>query len=440
MLAQDDDAQVYNINKDYRVVRIRGNKCSLFFKNKQNQLLASLEGCQDVFTQLIVAGNQKLSELEKGYLLSFIRAKKYSISKEVAAILGVSIVRYLDGREEYLSEKQLKKRLAKGIDFAKVYIGKLAAHSIRIPADSKDCSYNFSNAEITKLTVEENCSISIDMRDNTFIESLVIGEKFSGSVNLSRTSIESIFINNNCRCNLNIADSKKCFNLQIADIYSGNLNISNCCLYAFGLGYYSYADLMLANNIIKKEIVIGDSFRGGFYATNQNVELMKVGDDCKGWVKLNNQSKDTGVQRLLIGDDFAGSINLSGDESIVSIETGRKNGGKIDASYAGVLDKVKIGKYFNGNIDLSGSAVQNITVAYGASGSVNLKDCHNLKLLQATVDNNLFIDGDMPVKSVKTLENTVYYNFESDPDQFETAPFYKKIFQNTRRMIHDRFL
>ena len=436
MFEQDEDALVYNINKDYRVVRIRGNKCSLFFKNKQNQLLASLEGCQDVFTQLAISNGQKLTEIEKGYLLSFIRAKKYSISKEVAEVLGVSIIRYLDGREEYLSEKLLKRRLSKGIDFAKVYIGKLSAYSVKIPADSKDCSYNFGNAEITKLIVDENCSINIDLRDNAFIESLVIGEKFSGSVNLSRTSVESIFINNNCRCNLNIADSKKCFNLQIADIYSGNLNISNCCLYAFGLGYYSYADLMLANNIIKKEIVIGDSFRGGFYATNQNVEQMKIGDDCKGWVKLNNQSKDTGIQRLTIGDDFSGSVNLSGDESIVSIETGRKNGGKIDASYAGSLERVKIGKYYNGNTDLSGSAVQNITVAYGASGSINLKDCHNLQLLQATVDNNLYLDGDLPVKHVRTFENMVYYSFGKEADNLADVPFYKKIYQS----IHDRFM
>ena len=189
----NDETQVYNINKDYRVVRIKGKKCSLFFKNRQNQLIATLEGCQNEFTEISTPADKNLTSLEKGYLLSFIRAKKHSISKDVASKLDVSIVNYLDGREEYLSERQLKRRIAKGIDFAKVYVGKLVAYSIKIPADSKDCSYNFSNAEVVKIVVEEDCNINIDLRDNIYVESLIVGERFSGNINLSRSVIESIF-------------------------------------------------------------------------------------------------------------------------------------------------------------------------------------------------------------------------------------------------------
>ena len=121
MLEQEDAAQVYNISKDYRIVAVKGNKCSLFFKNKQNQLIASLEGCQNIFTDIVVADNIRgLTDIEKKYLLSFIRVKKYSISKEVAAALDVSVIKYTDGREDYLSEKQIKRRIASGIDFARI--------------------------------------------------------------------------------------------------------------------------------------------------------------------------------------------------------------------------------------------------------------------------------------------------------------------------------
>lgn len=432
----DEETQVYNINKEYRIVRVKGKKCSLFFKNKQNQLIASLEGCQNEFVEMSIADDRNLTAVEKGYLLSFIRAKKYSISKEVAAKLDVSIINYLDGREEYLSERQLKRRIGKGIDFAKVYIGKLTAYSIKIPADSKDCSYNFSEAEVTKIIVEENCNINIDLRDNNFIESLIIEEKFAGNVNLSRSSIESVFLANNCKCNLTIADAKNCFNLQIADIYSGNLNINNCCLYALGIGYYSYAEIMLANNLIKKEIFLGDSFRGVFYAINQNVDLMKIGDDCKGWIKINSQGKDGGIKKLVVDDDFVGNLNLSGDETLQFLEIGRKNGGKIDVSHANSIDRIKIGKYYNGNINLENSSVKSISVGYGASGSLNLRDCHELKTVQATIDNNLFIDSNLSIQDIKTVESDVYYEFVKGNNEFQYLPFYKRIYHN----IYDRFM
>lgn len=439
-MAKQEDAYVYHINKDYRVVGLRGSKCSLFFKNAQNQLIATLEGCQNIFANIIIAGERKeLSAIEKKYLLSFIRAKKHLISKEVAEILNVSILRHQDGQEEYLSEKQIKRRIAGGIDFAQIYIGQLSAATLKIPAYSRESTYHFGQSSVSKLIVEENCSINIDLRDNAHIESIVIGENFSGAVNLSRTNIESVFINNNCRCNLTVADSKRCLNLQIADIYSGNLNISNSCLYALGIGYYSYADIMLANNIIKKEISVGDSFRGGIYAANQSADIMKIGSDCKGWIKLTSQGRNTGIKKLAIDDDFAGTLNLSNDESLSSLEFGRKNSGKTEASYTTALQDVKIGKFFSGTMELNSSAIQNINVAYGASGKIDVADCRNLMFVQATIDNHLVLDGNLSIVDTKTTGGNIYYNFGSDINVNEFMPFYKKLYHNTRKMLSQRF-
>ena len=233
---------------------------------------------------------------------------------------------------------------------------------------------------------------------------------------------------------MTITDAKKCFNLQIADIYSGNLNVSNSCLYAFGLGYYSYADLILSNNIIKKGIEIGDSFRGNFYALNQNVDLFRVGDDCKGTVKVSAQGCETGVKKLVIGDDFSGVLNLSGDESLKVIEVGRKNGGRIDASLTPNLERMSIGKYFNGNVNLSSSAVQNISVAYGASGCFDLTETKRLGQVHATVDNHLIFNGISPVSTEMTDEG-VYYRFASFVTKVSDIPFYQKIYQT----IQSRF-
>ena len=195
---------------------------------------------------------------------------------------------------------------------------------------------------------------------------------------------------------------------------------------------------MLSNNIIKKDIVIGDSFRGGIYATNQHTEVMHIGDDCKGWIKLNDQSKDSGLKKLVVGSDFSGNINLSGDESIEVLETGRKNSGKIDASYATALNKAKIGKFYSGQIDFSGSSVRHIQLEYGASGSVKLKDCHRLNLVQATIDNRLVIVDRKPVGEAQNSGGDIYYNFDASFPAAEYEPFYKRLYHQTRRAIHDR--
>ena len=426
----DANAEIYRINKEYRIVSLKGNKCSLFFKNKQNMLRATLDGCDKFLNTITINSEKDLSDEEKGYLLSFIRAKDYSLSKEAADVLGVSIIKYEDGREEYLSQRLLLKRIASGLNFAKVYVGKLKIYQLDIPEDTRNVSYNLAKAEIVKLVVGENCAINIDLRDNDYVESLQVRDKFTGTLSLSRTSLESVFIGNNCRCNMVLSDSKKCLNVQIADICSGNINITNSCMYALAIGYYSYADVMLSNNVIKKEITIGDAFRGGIYATNQNAEIFRLGNDFKGWIKLNNQMKSVGVDRLEVGYDFAGNINMSGDNSIRTVNIGDKNTGKLIASYASMLERVNLGKYFNGNVDLSGSSTHEMYVGYGASGRINLQGCKNFKVLQASVDNDLYIDGD--IKSVDALsdENYVSYYFEDIKPRWRHVPFYKRIYNS----------
>lgn len=430
----ENNADVYNINKDYRMVRLKGNKCTLFFKNHQNKLLATLDGCNYIFTQISTA-EDNLSKIEKGYILSFIRAKKYSISKEVADFLQVSIIKYMDGREEYLSEKMLKKRINNGIDFAKIYVGKMVANILNIKDDSTNCSYDLSNAEITKLVVGNNCSVNIDLRDNTYIETLQIKEQFSGSVNLSRSNIESIFIANNCRCNLSINNSKKCFNLQIADIFSGNMNITNCCMYAMSLGYYSYADIVLTNNIIKRDISIGDSFRGNLYAMDQNTDIIKIGDDCKGNIKLSNTSQTTGSKKLIIGNDFSGNINMNNDESIRIVEVGRKFCGYLEAVYAKILQKIKFGKYYSGNTDLSLSDIENVFIEYGACGTLILNNCSKLEFVQATCDNKLIIDSNRKYCENKINDNIIQYSFSDYLFSYEDMPFYKKIYKTIQSRL-----
>jgi hypothetical protein len=423
----DETTSVYTINKDYRIVRLSGNKCSLFFKNKQNKLLAVLEGCQNVFARLNIPAGQQLSTIEKSYLVSFVRAKKYKISADVAADLDVSVVQHSDGREEYLSARQMKRRFAQGLDFVKVSVNKLKAYSLSIKQDSKEASFDLTRAFIRKLNIGENCHINLDIRDNPHIENITVADGFSGNINLSRSGIESVFIGNRCACNLTIGNAIKCFNLQIGDIYSGNLSVSNCCLYALQIGYYSYAEIMLANNLLKKNISIDNSFRGGLFAVSQNCNELNIGNDCKGWLKLGSPSPETGIRHLNIGHNFAGNANVSADESLKEIRAGDKNSGRIDASYTPHLKNVRLEKYYTGFVDFKSSAIRTVTVDYGASGSLNLQNCLRLSEVQTFADSRLTLQGNAVVQHIQRNQDILTYYFGNLLPQI---PLLHKIYRN----------
>lgn len=133
-------------------------------------------------------------------------------------------------------------------------------NTLRIPSFSKGGIYNLCRAQVSRLIVEKNCDLLIDMRDNPYIDALRVHESFTGSINMSRNTVESIIIDNNCRCDLAVYDSLRCFNLIIADVYSGNLNIKNSCFHAVSIGFYCYAVIKLSDNWGRRDITVGDSF------------------------------------------------------------------------------------------------------------------------------------------------------------------------------------
>ena len=201
-------------------------------------------------------------------------------------------------------------------------------------------------------------------------------------------------------------------------------------MYAISVGYYSYADIILTNNIIKKEIAIGDSFRGNLHALDQNTDIIKIGDDCKGNIKTNNTSQTTGCKKLVIGDNFSGKINLNNDECIKTAEIGKKFCGNFEALYAEFFKRLKIGKYYSGNTNLSSSGIESIFIEYGACGTLTVTNCNNLEFIQTTVDNKLIIDSDREKSKVNINENIIHYSFNSPLFSDKNLPLYKKIYKN----------
>ncbi len=400
MRTQNLSTKVYNIGHNYKMVRPEKNKCLLFFEDGDDKLLASIEGCQNIFNRVILPPyKQSLNQDEKRYLLSFIRQNNFFITAEMAADLQISVIKYAGGEEEYLSENQLVNKIAEGIDFAKIYVGKLKVHTLKIPSEAKGTYYNFYNAEIKKLIVAENCDLNIDFRDNNVVETIVMGDNFAGTINMSRTVVENISLADNCRCNLTVSDAKKCFNLRLGDFYHGNLIINNSCLADMKIGDFSYADIILNNDVVKKEMALGDYFRGNLHITNQNANILEIGNNCKGLIKIENPNHNMSIRKIIVGDDFAGDMIIDDDQNIRILEFGAR-----------------------------------------AVGNFSVFACKRLSLIKAGADNMLNIESKCFIKDIKSFENIRYYVFDNDEKTNTCMPFYKKVYYTIRKMVHNLFI
>ena len=76
------------------------------------------------------------------------------------------------------------------------------------------------------------------------------------------------------------------------------------------------------------------------------------------------------------------------------------------------------------------SSIENIEVAYGASGNIKIANCNNLKLLQATIDNNIVVDTDREPKNVNKFDETIFYEYVFDAKNMLNVPFYKRIYRD----------
>lgn len=431
-----DSSILYKLEDGYQITKITGENCSLVFKDSQNNPVAVLESCNGKVTALCPYKGHLLTPKETRILQKFIRSYKYKLNTETAEALEFSIFQEGEEDEQYLTERQLMKRLKTRMNNVRIHVGKLKMHTLRIPSFSKGGVYNLTRAVIKKLIIEKNCDLLVDVRDNRSISALRVHESFTGSINMSRNTVESIEIDNNCRCDLAVYDSLRCFNLTIADVYSGNLHIKNSCFHALKIGYYCYAYIKLSDNWGRRDISIGNSFRGNLNIDTVNVYNIKIGNDCKGKIAISSRNAEQGNQQIEIAEDFAGILDLREAQSVQKVNIGRHARGQLNLLGCPAVKVVKFDKYFSGYADFSESAVEYVRAKYGCSGEMVFLNCDNLTLLKLPKDKNSVVTIERNPLKVKSDNENIYYQFSNQrlPAEYFT-PFYQKIYNGVRSLI-----
>lgn len=430
----------FKLRGGYTLTRLNSSECTLIFRNPENNVLATMSGCGDKINAVNLYRDNELSPMEKKLLQYFVRRQKLMLTEEAAAALDLSVLRYDDGREEYLSENALRNRLREPLDAAYLYVGKLKQNTLNVANYSRSGHYNLSRAQIKKLNVGHNCDLLIDLRDNEYIETVHVADSFNGGVNLSRSSIENITIDNNCRCDLAVFESKKCFSLDIADVYSGNMNIKNSCFHNLNVGYYSYATIRLADNWGRRDVVIGDSFRGSLNLDGVNTNAVRIGKDCKGLIKIASTDKNQSSRKIEIGDDFNGVLDVRGASNVAFLQVGQRAGGKFNLWGAEGIRRAEFGAYFSGYADFSESAIEYITLAAGSSGELIMQNCRELKLLKMPKYQNSNLSLSKDPLDMRADATSSCYLFSPDVGSAECyPPLYRKIYNGMKEMFSSRF-
>ena len=401
----------FKLKDGYSLTKLNSIECSMVFRDSQENTLAILLGCNKKVTAITPYQEYQLTENEISILYGFIKEKNYRINNDVAAILGLSIVKNNSGLEVYMTEAEIKNFLKQRLDGESIYIGKLQQHTLTIDNYSKINQITLSNAKINKLNVGKHCDAQIDIRDNTEITALRVAESFTGSINLSRSTIESIVLSDNCRCNLSVYDSKRCFTLNIGDVYSGNLNIKDSCFHNIAIGYYSYAVIKLTDNWGRRDVVIGDSFRGTLNMVGVNVYTTKIGRDCKGLVTIGNSNNSFNSRNIEIGNEFAGVLDLRSASNIDKISFGNHTRGKINMLGSASIHKAEFGNFFSGYADFSSSGIEYISFGNGCSGDIVLLNCDKLQLLTLPRHQGANLSFERKPIEIQSDNNVLYYHF-----------------------------
>lgn len=430
----------FELADGYNITRLNSLKCRLIFRNSQGKVLAIMPGCQSKISAVNLKSGRQLSKREKSILQNFIKEQGIALGTDAAVVLEMSILRFANGEEQYLTEAELKSLLHNPIDAEYLYVGCLKADSITIAAYSRGGIYNFGRLQVRKIIVEENCDLQIDLRDNEAIRTIQIGNSYNGGLNLSRSNVENITIGNNCRCDLAVFDSRKCFNLRIGDVYSGDLNIKNSCFHNLRIGYYSYASIRLQNNWGRRNIQVGDSFRGNLDIDSLNISGIIIGNDCKGVIKIGGTDAQNGSRGVVIGDEFGGVLDLQGNNSLRELKVGRHAVGKFYLWGKGGVQQAVFGPHFNGVADFSESSVEYINFDGGSSGEVILRNCYELKLMKIHQYQNLQLQIWQNPLQIRYDEEAAYYYFADDISKYDSClPLYRQFYQQLKNTFSEHF-
>lgn len=142
----------------------------------------------------------------------------------------------------------------------------------------------------------------------------------------------------------------------------------------------------------------------------------------KIFVKSGERSEQ-GIRSINLADDFGGELDIGDSKTVERVEIGRNASGHVNLSGCASVKALKLDEYFAGVADLSRSGVMYIRARKGATGRFVLTDCSNLTLVKIARNAAPLISIDRSPIEIAKDEQNVYYRYLDRrlPDEFLDA-------------------
>ncbi len=411
----EDDKVIYNFHNGFTLERMPGKESTFIFRNKEGLITAFIEKCNDVITSCREYQDRRLPHKVLNSIARFVKDSGSRLSKEAAQALGMSIIRFGNGREIYLTSSELTSSALKPFFLndknVTIIVNKLKIHNLDVPKYSRDCVLDLQSAKIKRLTVGEGCRIDIDLRGNHIIKSLKVKKNYDGKLFLSHCGMKRLYIDDDARAEITYVSGEQVADIELGNNFGGNVNLKNAYLHNFKTGNNFHAGLYVNMCIFYRYIEIGDNSSSNIEMSSVFARHLQIGNGYSGHLFGSSVCSRQGIRSVYIRNNFSGYLDLSAARTVQRLEVGRGASGTVVLAACPSIRLVKFDEDFSGVANLNESGIIYVRAYKNCTGRFELSNCPNLTLIKMPAEGGYKIIGaPQPVKT-ETSGGYVYFNF-----------------------------
>lgn len=411
----EEDKLIHQFSSGYVGERMPGKDNMFILRNRQGFIAATAEKYNDVITSFRFHKERHLPRHIIDEVVAYIMEAKFRLTKEAAHELGVSILKYEDQREVYLSSRELKcyglNHFLQPEDKTVAILNSLYPMDLKLKKNSVGCQLDLQGMLIRSLYIGPDSVLDIDLRSNHHIRSVTVDANFSGRLSLSRSSVEYLEIKDNCRAEVFFHDGEKILNIKVGGSFSGSADLKKSYLRRLIVGSDCQGIFNINTCIFYRHIDIGQNYSGRLSIISVFARYLQIGDGFSGSLYGASVSARQGIRSVYVGNGFAGTLDLSSSKTVERVEVGENASGQLIMISSPSIRLVILGANFSGMADFRESALVYASAAENCTGRFECNACANLTLLNMPKENGYKIVGtDKPVKT-EIVKNRILYWF-----------------------------
>ena len=401
------------INSNYRIERMSGKDNTLVIRRKDGLIIAFIEENNGTMVSFRGHENRKISINLLNKIAFYAKRQGYKLTLGVCKEIGMSIVRTLSGQQIYITSEELKKNgLEKYLPLGEncqVSINNIIHNDIQIPDNSTGNTYDFHNSHIRHLKVGKNVFAEIDLRENQYIEKVEIEDSFSGKINLSSSHARQLHIGDETRAEVTAQDLTHSIKLNIGQKFSGIINFKDNIMSEAKIGGDSKGQIHFTQCMLQCPIIIGDKSETLIKLHNVYAKYILFNERFHGDLKITEDKAQLGVRRIFVESNFAGHIDLSNNKTIERIEIGKDAEGSVELIGTSSIKIIRLEENFTGKLDCRESGVVYISANYPCEGDFVLNDTTRLAEMKLPKTTSYRIYGvSKPLKIIKQKQHVIY--------------------------------